>query len=56
MFSKLKTLKKKYSDETVEIILALYEAGRLYTQIADQKKNFLTIRSPYYLSNYLHPK
>ena len=35
---KPKTPRREYLDETVGIILALREAGRLYTQIADQIK------------------
>ncbi len=38
MRSKPKTSKKEYSDEIVEIILALCEAGKSYAQIADQVK------------------
>lgn len=38
MPSKSKTSKREYLDKMVGIILALYEAGRLYTQIADQVK------------------
>ena len=38
MPSKPKTSRREYSDETVKIILALREAGRLYAQIANQVK------------------
>ena len=38
ILSKPKTSRREYSDITVEIILALCEAGRLYAQIADQVK------------------
>ena len=38
MPSKQKILRKEYSNKTVKIILAFCEAGKLYTQIADQVK------------------
>lgn len=38
MPSKPTILRRKYSDETLEIILAFCEVGKLYTQIANQVK------------------